>query len=183
MADSSKEKKFREKTLGLFQKLLFDSSWDFLKAGIIGGLLFLWGNFLGLLYEPPRSLNIDLLPMGDYFEGYGFVSIVFDDFEADTDHKMPLSFDPPALRQMRVCDELSWDDTGRGLTYLKRLVDEYPRCLKLEILSDGGSENARISRSDDAELLRSISRDGLDHWFCGCDERVLETFAANRDYP
>ena len=172
-----------KKVVKLVRKLLFDSAWDYLKAGVLVGLFFLWGNFLGWYYEPPRSLKIERLYMGDFFEGYGFINLAFVDFESDTDNKVPLLFDPTALRDMRVCEDLYWKDTGRGMKYLRRIVDKYSQCIKLEADTSRSTTRVTISKIDNSNILKPVDREGSKHWFCGCEQKVLDTFARDADYP
>ena len=187
MAEKEKSAK-QSKWIKIF---IFDSFQDVVRTiivtVIVGILTFLWGNVLGLLYEKPRSLKVSLRPMGDYFEGYGFINSAFSDFEADTKNRIPLIFDPPELRKIRVCKEVHIKDTDRGLEYLRRIIDKYPQCLKLEIKEDTTSENrstqAVVSKADKPSLLSSAQRDGKEHWFCGCDQRVLDEFSSNKKYP
>ena len=172
-----------QKTVRLVRRLLFDSGWDFLKAVVLAGLFFLWGNFLGWFYEPPRSLKVELGYMGDFFEGYGFINLAFDSFEADTGNQIPLSFYPPGLRQMRICRELYLKDTGRGMAYLTRVVDEFSQCIRLDVKTSDKITRATISKAKGSVLLKSVEREGSDHWFCECARRVLNTFAKEADYP
>ena len=179
MNDTSPKKMIWEKAATLVRNIFFDSGWDFLKAGVLAVLFFVWGNFLGWFYEPPRSLKVELNYMGNFFEGYGFISIAFDDFEADTENKIPLLFDPPNLRRLRVCQELNWKDTGRGMKYLRRVADEYSQCIQLNVENLQGTTRATITKAKNPTLLKTVSRDGSDNWFCGCEQKVLNAFAAD----
>lgn len=161
------------------RQLAFASGWDFLKAGVLAGLFFLWGNFLGLFYEPPRSLTVELNCLGECIEGFGSISVAFDDFEADTEYKVPLSFDPLGLRQLNVCEELRWPDTGRGMDYLRRIVAEYSQCIMLEVETVQGIGQAKISKAKNHTQLRSVKINDADHWFCGCEENVLNAYESD----
>lgn len=172
-----------ETLLRIIRALFFESSWDFLKAAVLAGLFFLWGNVLGLLYEPPRSLKVELNYMGDFFEGYGFIDLAFDTYSTDTNHNLPLSFEPHGLRKLRVCRPLYLKNTGRGVAYLRRVVDEYSKCIRLDVHNADGRSRATISRAENSHLLSHVMRDGLKHWFCECEERVLTTFEKDSNYP
>ena len=126
-----------------------------------------------MLYEPPRSLNIGLSCIGQCEEGYGSLRSVFDDIKEETENEV--SFDPPGLSKLRVCKELDWDDTGRRMDYLSRIVDEFGQCIKLDVDTTAGAK-VSISKVENSSQLESVEINGTHHWFCGCGSNVLDAF-------
>ena len=122
----------------LLKKLVFESTWDFLKARFLAFLLFIVGNFLGFFVPEKRPLYLPLNLIGDYFEGYAFLSPAFDRFRSDVGNSYALVFDPPTLEKIRVCKELNLEEPPKGRRLIERLAAEFPSCFVAEETSNRG---------------------------------------------
>lgn len=171
--------------LSLIRKLLFDSSWDFLKAGVIAALFFAWGNVLGLLKEEPRSLPVHRNLMGDYFEGFAYLHLAFEQFRTDTNDRVPLIFEPSGLQDLRVCkDGVGFGSTPTGFKYMELLAAKLPQCIAFEVEERNGIDTAVFSVASAPEELSSIERGGEKRYFCGCDQMVMNEYLNYPDlYP
>ena len=167
----------------LLKKLVFESTWDFLKARFLAFLLFIVGNFLGFFVPEKRPLYLPLNLIGDYFEGYAFLTLVFDRFRSDASDRYALVFDPPTLEQMRVCKELYLEEPPEGPLLIERLAAEYPSCLTAQETRNGATATIKIGKPPTSTALISVQRDGKTHWFCGCEERVINAFLKDKRNP
>ena len=167
----------------LLKKLVFDSTWDFLKAGVLALLFFVGGNFLGLLVPDKRPLELHLNLIGNYFEGYTFLSPAFDRFRSDVGNSYTLVFDPPTLEHLRVCKELIMDEPPTGRLLIDRLAAEFPSCLSVNVTSDGRPAIVAITPQRASTAIVSVERNGELNWFCGCEEKVINAFVSDERNP
>lgn len=167
------------------RKLFFESGWDFLKAGILAAFFFVWGNFLGLFVNEPREFDFSRGLMGEYFEGYGYLTTAFQHFSDDTEERVPLLFEPPELADVRVCkDTVGFEDTPTGFNYMTLLAARLPKCLVFKQTDRDEMTVGVFSLPTDASEITTVERGGEQRYFCGCPEQVVTEYLEHPDlYP
>ncbi len=174
-----------DRIVNFFRSLLFDSWRDFLKAGVLAAMFFVWGNFLGLFVEKPRGFEFSRGLMGDFFEGYGYLTPAFQHFRDDTDERVPLLFEPAGLEDVRVCkDNLGYENTPNGFQYMKLIAASVPNCLSFERTMRDGTTIGLFSIPEAHGELTSVERGGEPRFFCGCSQQVITEYLDHPDlYP
>lgn len=163
--------------------LLFESARDWLKAGVIALSAFVLGNFLGWFIPSERPIYLPVNHIGQYIDGYTFLTAIYDRFRDDTDGDAALVFDPPDLNMLRICRDLNYPTPPEGFELIKRVAAELPSCIKAQKSWPEGVPTVTVSVSDDPMELVEVEREGKREFLCGCNQQVIEQFLEDTRNP